>query len=81
MPASIMIKCHLSRVMGEHKMKVSEVARAIDVHRNTITNLYDEKAARVEIEVINKLCQLFNCQVSDLFEFMADGETKSESMP
>ncbi|MBP8852754.1 MAG: helix-turn-helix domain-containing protein [Moraxellaceae bacterium] len=33
------------------------------------------------MEVINKLCQLFNCQVSDLFEFMADGETKSESMP
>lgn len=71
-----MIKCHLSRLMGEHKMKIADVARAIDVHRNTITNLYDEKAVRIEIDVIDKLCQLFKCQVSDLFEFVAEAEEK-----
>jgi putative transcriptional regulator len=69
-----MIKCHLSRLMGEHKMKIADVARAIDVHRNTITNLYDETAVRIEIDVIDKLCQLFKCQVSDIFEFVAETE-------
>ena len=64
-----LIKCHLSRIMGEKKLKVAEVARAIDVHRNAITLLYDETATRVELETINKLCVYLDCKVEDLFEF------------
>ncbi|MDP2829972.1 MAG: helix-turn-helix transcriptional regulator [Sulfuricellaceae bacterium] len=63
-----MIRCHLSRIMGEHKMKISDVARQTGLNRSTITALYQENAARVEIEAIDKLCQLFNCKVGDLFE-------------
>ena len=64
-----LIKCHLSRIMGEKKLKVAEVARAIDVHRNAITLLYDETATRVELETINKLCVYLDCKIEDLFEF------------
>ncbi|MEW8508841.1 MAG: helix-turn-helix transcriptional regulator [Candidatus Thiodiazotropha sp.] len=67
-----MIRCHLSRLMGEQKMKVIDVAREADLHRNTITLLYKETATRVDIETMDKLCKLFNCQVSDLFEFVDD---------
>ncbi|MCW8899066.1 helix-turn-helix transcriptional regulator [Altibacter sp.] len=67
-----MIKCHLSRLMGENKMKVIDVVRATDLHRNTVTLLYKETANRVELDTINKLCKLFNCQVSDLFEWVDD---------
>ena len=67
-----MIKCHLSRIMGEKKLKVAEVARAIDVHRNAITLLYDETATRVELETINKLCVYLDCKIEDLFEFSPD---------
>ena len=58
--------------MGEKKLKVAEVARAIDVHRNAITLLYDETATRVELETINKLCIYLNCNIQDLFEFLPD---------
>lgn len=64
-----MIKCHLSRLMGERKLKIADVARDIGVHRNTITLLYYEKAKRVELDVIDKLCKYFNCSVGDLFEY------------
>lgn len=67
-----MIRCHLSRLMGEHKMKVVDVARETDLHRNTITLLYNETATRVDLETIERLCRLFNCSVSDLFEFIED---------
>jgi len=67
-----MIKCHLSKLMGEKKLKASEVARITGLHRNTVTLLYKETATRVELETIEKLCELFNCQVSDLFEYVAD---------
>ncbi len=64
-----MIKCHLSRLMGERKLKIADVARDIGVHRNTITLLYYEKAQRIDFEVIDKLCEYFNCTVSDLLEY------------
>lgn len=66
-----MIKCHLSRLMGERKMKIADVARETGLHRNTITLLYNETATRVDMETIESLCKLFQCNVGDLFEFTA----------
>ena len=66
---SEMIKCHLSRLMGERKMKIADVARETGLHRNTITLLYNETATRVDMETIESLCKLFQCNVGDLFEF------------
>lgn len=67
-----MIKCHLSRLMGERKMKIVDVARETGLHRNTVTLLYNETATRIDLESIDRLCKLFGCQVSELFEFCAD---------
>ncbi len=64
-----MIKCHLSRLMGERKVKIADVAKEIGVHRNTITLLYYEKAKRIDFEILDKLCKYFDCSVSDLLEF------------
>ncbi|MBW9258595.1 MAG: helix-turn-helix transcriptional regulator [Candidatus Thiodiazotropha sp. (ex. Lucinisca nassula)] len=68
-----MIKCHLSRLMGERKLKIADVARETGLHRNTITLLYKETANRVELEAIDKLCRLFNCKVGELLEQVEDG--------
>ena len=65
-----MIRCHLSRLMGENKMKISDVARLTGLNRNTITLLYKETATRIDLDAINSLCKLFKCQVSELFEWI-----------
>lgn len=67
-----MIKCHLSRLMGEKKLKIADVARETGLHRNTITLLYDETAARVDLETIEQLCRLFDCPVGELFEYVPE---------
>lgn len=67
-----MIRCHLSRLMGERKMKIADVARATGLHRNSITLLYQETANRIELDVVDKLCALFNCTVGDLLERLPD---------
>jgi putative transcriptional regulator len=54
--------------MGERKMKIMDVARETGLNRNTVTLLYKETAQRVDMEAIDKLCDLFDCQVQDLFE-------------
>ena len=67
-----MIKCHLSRLMGERKLKVVDVARLTGLHRNTITLLYNETAARVDLDAIDELCRLFDVTVGELFEVVPD---------
>ncbi len=67
-----MIKCHLSRLMGERKLKISEVARDTGLHRNTVTLLYQETATRVDLEAIEALCKYFDVKVGDLFELTDD---------
>lgn len=56
--------------MGEKKLRVADVARAIGVHRNAITLLYEETATRIDIEVVNKLCEFLECNIQDLFEYI-----------
>ncbi|WP_281547054.1 helix-turn-helix transcriptional regulator [Pseudoalteromonas sp. PAR1] len=63
-----MIRCNLARLMGERKMKVMDVARETGLHRNTITLLYKETAQRIDLEAIDKLCELFECEVGELLE-------------
>ena len=58
--------------MGERKLKLVDVARETGLHRNTITLLYNETAARVDLEVIEKLCRFFDCKVEDLFEYLPE---------
>lgn len=67
-----MIKCHLSRLMGERKLKIADVARETGLHRNTITLLYDETAARIDLEAVDRLCAFFGINVGDLFEYKSE---------
>lgn len=71
-----MIRCHLSIVMGRHKMKIADVSRQAGLNRSTVTSLYREDATRVDLDTIDKLCRLFNCQVADLFEFIEYAEDR-----
>ena len=63
-----MIRCHLARLMGEKKLKIVDVARETGLNRNTITLLYKETAQRIDLDAIDKLCELFECEVGDLLE-------------
>ncbi len=63
-----MIRCHLTRLMGERKMKISDVLRDTGLSRNTVTLMYKETAQRIDIETLDKLCHLFQCDVSDMLE-------------
>lgn len=63
-----MIRCNLARMMGENKMRIADVARETGLSRATVTLLYKETAQKVDLEAIERLCQLFKCQVGDLLE-------------
>lgn len=49
-------------------MKIIDVSRETGLHRNTVTLLYKETAHRIDLNAIDKLCDLFECDVSELLE-------------
>jgi putative transcriptional regulator len=55
-------------MMGERKLKVSDVERATGLHRHKISALYKETAVKVDLDTIDRLCAFFECSVGDLFE-------------
>ena len=71
-----MLRCHLSTLMGRDKLRISDVAKKTGLNRSTITALYNETATRVDLSAIEILCQLFHCQVGDLFEVTSTATRK-----
>lgn len=67
-----MIKCHLSRLMGEKKVRISDVARETGLHRGIVTLLYEETAQRIDVNAMNALCKYFDCKIEELFEYVDD---------
>mgnify|MGYP004707035657 CR=1 FL=1 len=63
-----MIKCNLSRILGERRLKMVELAKEAGINKNTVLSLYHERAKGVTFEVMDKICGALECQPGELFE-------------
>lgn len=57
-------------------MNIADVARETGLNRNTVTLLYKETATRVDLAAIGALCDLFDCDVGEIFSY--SDETNQE---
>ncbi len=76
-----MVKCHLSRLLGERRLKISDVARDTEINRGTLTRLYHETAERVDLEVLGALCRYLQCQIGDILEYQSDVDITEKGGP
>ena len=60
------IHSNLSTLMGSRRYSIQDVHEKTGLSRNTISNLYNDKASRIDFETIDKLCILFGCGVEEL---------------
>lgn len=67
-----MVECQLAQLITKRGLTVSEVARATGINRSTVTALCRQRATRIELPVIESLCNYFSCQVGDLFQIVTD---------
>jgi putative transcriptional regulator len=63
-----MIRCHFARLLGERKLKISDVSRDTGINRGTLTRLYYETSERFEVDVLDRLCSYFGCPIGSLLE-------------
>jgi len=62
------IQSNLSTLMGKNRFTIKYVHEQTGLARNTISNLYNDKATRIDFETLDKLCSLFGCDVGDIIE-------------
>ena len=69
-----MIRIKVSDQLGKHKMNRKQLAQAANIRPNTVSALYDETIQRLDKDMLNNLCKVFNCEISDILEYVPDKE-------
>ena len=62
------IKIHLAEMLGKRKMSQAELARRTDILPNTINEYYWELVERINLEHLEKICNVLDCQIGELLE-------------
>lgn len=69
-----MIKCNIRVLMAEHRIDdITELMERSGLSRNSINKLYKEiNIETTKLETLFKLCDTFECKLSDLIEYTPD---------
>jgi putative transcriptional regulator len=73
-----MIKIHLSRILGERRLKISDVARDTGLNRGTLTRMYHETAERLDVDVLERLCAYLECSLDQLIEYVPEAQLSAD---
>jgi putative transcriptional regulator len=65
-----MIRCHLSLKMGEKRVRLIDVARATGISRNMLSRMHYDRAQRIDLQDVDKLCLYFGYGIDGLLEFV-----------
>lgn len=64
------IKIRVSDLLGQRKMTQKQLSEQTGIRPATISALYHETAKRLELDQIEKLCEVFECSPGDLLEHL-----------
>ena len=67
-----MIRLKLSALMGERKLRISDVMRDTGISRNALTRIYREDVDRLDLEILEKLCRYLEVDVGEMIEMTED---------
>lgn len=67
-----MIKNRLSIILGEQRMRVSELSRLTGISQNALINIYHNRTTGIDFETLNKICNALQRNTQEVFEFTPD---------
>ena len=67
-----MIKNRLSIILGEQRMRVSELSNLTGISQNALNKIYHNKTKGIDFDTLNKLCNALQRNSQEIFEFMPD---------
>lgn len=67
-----MIRIKISELLGKHKMTQSSLAQQAHIRPATVSKMYYEEVKRIDINHLNNICKVFDCEISELLEYVPD---------
>lgn len=61
-----MIRNLLSAKLGELRWTQADLARKTGIRPSTINDLYHELAERINLEHLDRICEVLDCDISDI---------------
>ena len=69
------VRSQLSTLMGKYRYTITDVHAKTGLARSTVSNLYNDRATRINYDTISRLCKLFNCKISELLSLEKEQDT------
>lgn len=63
------IRILLSRKLGEVRWTQADLARRTGIRPSTINDMYHEMCERVNIEYLDRICNVLNCDLTELMVY------------
>lgn len=67
-----MIRIKLCELMGREKMTRKKLSELTGIRPNTIGDLYKEEIRKIDIQSLDKICSVFQCDISAVLEYIPD---------
>lgn len=72
------IKIKIADVMKEKQISKTKLSYLVFLQLRQLNNLINEKAARVDFDVLARICNALDCKIEDILEYVpADPEEDS----
>lgn len=67
-----MIRNRLSIILGEQRMRVSELSKMTGISQNALNKIYHNKTKGVDFDTLDKLCKALQKNSQEIFEYLPD---------
>ncbi len=61
-----MIRIYLSRLLGERRVTQKDLSKKTGIRIATINEYYNELSDRINLEHMDKICEVLGCELTDL---------------
>lgn len=75
-----MIRIYLSRVLGEKRLSQADLARKTGIRPNTISELYHELNDRVNLNHLDKICEVLECDLTDILKYEPNKKSTNQNV-
>ena len=64
------IHIKLDELLEKSGISKNKLSHRAEMQRTQINNYCNNKITRLDIDVLARICQVFNCEISDLLEYI-----------
>ena len=74
-----MVRILLSTRLGERRLTQADLSRMTGIRKNTISELYNEFATKINLEHLDLICEALDCDISELLERIPNEEPRTKN--